>query len=235
MAELRRDSFHGLDPDGVGASFHEDPGGTHVEFYYHKVAQKDFCRMVFPGNRLTVWDQPVREKDKLRFPQQWRLYKEGKDQLHGQTMLQSWGDIDPGSVEIYQGLHILTVEQLANVPDANMGNMPPGHMPLAYRHREMAREYVQQQKQSAGFDQALEAAQQSQDVARAAVKENAELRAQIEELQRRMDAQRLTDPAAVYPKVAKKKPGGWIYELSNGELVTGKKAAEDAQRVLDAA
>lgn len=235
MAELLRDSFHGIDPEGVGASFHEDAGGTHVEFYHNKVAQKDFCRMVFPGNKLTVWDQPVRDVDKRRFPQQWALYSQGKDQLEGQTPLQSWSDLDGGSAEIYQSLHIRTVEQLAAVPDANMNNMPPGHMPLAYRHREMAREYVQQQKQSAGFDKALEAAQQSQDVARAAVEENAALRAQLEELQRRMDAQRLTDPAAVYPKVAKKKPGGWIYELSNGELVTGKKAAEDAQRALDAA
>ena len=233
MAELMRDTFFGSNP-GEGATFdleaHEArsrAGGVGVEFYFNKVQQKDYLKLVFPGDRQTVWNQPVREKDKRDYAMEWRLYQEGKDQTVGQTRLEDWGEInDQGSVEVYKSLHIRTVEQLAHLSDVNMGNLPPGATGLAVRHREMAQEYVAQQAQSAGFDQAITAAQQSQDVATAALEENKELRRQLEEIRARMDKEE-------YPKIHKKAGPKTTYQLSDGQIIQGKQKALEAQAILD--
>ncbi len=239
MAEIYRESFAGSDPDSFRPDFQSsEQGGTQVEFYYNEVAQKDFCRMVFPGNRLTMWDQPVRDVDKQRFYRQWTLYKEGKDQLGGRTQLKSWGEIDPGSIEEYMMMNIQTVESLAALPDTNITNMPAGLQHLAYRHREMAQDFIKRKEQSAGFDQAIEAAQASQDIAKQAVEENAALKAQLDEMKKRLDSQ-VPAPATplneAFPRLHKRKPGGWEYELSDGQIVVGKDAAHQAQALLDAA
>ena len=232
--EVYRGSFDGADPDNFNPDYDTGGGEQQVEFYFNPVAEKDYCRMLFPGNKLTVWDQPVREVDKQRFFRQWSLYKEGKDQLGGKTLLNTWGEIDPGSIEEYRGMHIQTVEALASLPDVNITQFPPGLQHLAHRHRDMARAYLKRKQQSAGFDQALEAAQQSQDVAQQALEENAALKAQLDELQRR-----LADPAPAtpdnesWPRLHKRKPGGWLYELSNGDIVSGKEQAQLAQSALD--
>lgn len=236
MSEMLRDTFAGEDPGSVSTfdlGAHESrsrAGGVGVEFYHNKVAKKDYLRLVFPGDKQTVWDQPVREKDKRDYAMEWRLYQEGKDQTFGQTRLEDWGDInDPGSVEVYKSLHIRTVEQLASIPDVNMGNLPPGAVDLAYRHREMARQYLEQQKQSAGFDEAIQAARASQDVATAALEENKDLKQQLEDLRRRIENQ----SANGFPRVHKKAGPKTTYELSDGQIVEGKKAAQEAQDILN--
>lgn len=234
-AKVYRESFEGMDPDAFNPDYQSQDTGTHVEFYYDKVTEKDFCKMVFPGNKLTVWDQPVREEDKRRFHRQWSLYKEGKDQFGGQTMLKTWSEIDPGSIEEYMAMRILTVEALAWLPDVNITNLPPGMQHLAYRHRQMARDWLKEKQRSAGFDQALQAATQSQELAQSAIEENAVLRGQLEELQRRLtskDAQAAPDNES-WPRLHRRKPGGWEYEISDGSIVVGKKEAEAAQRALD--
>lgn len=232
--EVYRGSFLDEDP-GAGTTFDAarftSSGGEQVEFYFNQVAQKDYCKMVFPGNKLTVWDQPVREKDKQRFYQQWQLYKQGKDQFGGQTMLRSWSEIDAGSVEIYLGMNIQSVEALANLPDVNMTNMPPGHAHLAYRHREMAQEYVRNKRQSAGFDEAIGAARESAEIAKAAQDKNVELEAQIQELQRRLDAGQQGE-VMHYPRHIEGRGFGAKYELSDGSIVKGKKAAKEAEEAL---
>lgn len=235
--EVYRGSFDSADPSDFKPDYDTGGGEEQVEFYFNPVAEKDYCRMLFPGNKLTVWDQPVREVDKQRFYRQWSLYKEGKDQLGGKTPINVWGEIDPGSVEEYRAMRIQTVEALAALPDANVSQFPPGMQHLAYRHRDMARTYLRRKQQSAGFDQALEAAQQSQDVAQQALDENAALKAQLDELQRKLAQGEApaTPDNENWPRLHKRKPGGWLYELSNGEIVSGKEQAQLAQSALDAA
>lgn len=234
QGQVTRGSFYDADPDAYGPGYQQREGGEIASFYRNEVADKDYCKIVFPGNKLTVWNQPAREQDKRRFAREWMLYEQGKDQLHGQTMLDAWGAVDAGSIEIYNANNIKTVEQLAALPDGNMNHFPPGHANLAYRHRQMAQKHLEEKQASAGFDQALAAAQKSQDVASAALEENAELKEQLEELKRRMDATETAPaPESTFPRVHKRKPGGWEYQLSDGKIIAGKKAAEDAQLVLD--
>ena len=236
-----REKFAEADPDNF-APDHSTDSGTEVEFYYNPVAEKDYCRMAFPGNRLTEWNQPVREQDKIRFHQQWELYKAGKDQLGGRTLLNVWGEIDPGSVAEYRMMNVQTVEALAAVSDQNLTNFPSGMQQLAFRHREMARAYLKKKEQSSGFNQAIEAAEASQEIAQKAVddarqaqKESAELRSQLADLRRRLEAQAAPEGNADFPRLHKRKPGGWEYELSDGKIVVGKEAAHQAQALLDAA
>lgn len=227
MAEVLRDTFFGSDPGAIlpgDAGFHDTKATSEfVQFYYNQVAEKDFCRIVFPGNKQSIWDQPVREKDKIRYARHWALYKEGKDQLQGQTMLESWGDMDQGSIEIYHQFHIKTVEQLAQLPDVNMSNFPPGHASLAYRHRELAKTFMEQKAHSMGYDEAVSLATRSQEAAEEAIREVARLR---QELDAEKSKARITE--AEFPKHA----GGPWYLLSNGEKIKGKGAAQEAELKL---
>ena len=233
MAEFLRESFFDADPAmSIPGEQKTDDTGTGVEFYFNEVAQKDFCRMVFPGDRQKIWDQPVRDEDKRRFRVQWDLYQRGMDQLHGQTMLATWGKIDSGSVELYKLLlHIQTVEQLAAFADGNLHNVPTGHQTLMLRHREMAREFMEEKRQSAGYDKALDAAEQSLAAATQAQEENADLKRQLEELQRRMD--QVPAREVVYPVFVDGKGRGARYQLSDGSEVQGKAAAQQAQEALN--
>lgn len=228
MAELLRDSFHGADPDSYQPGFHESKGSQAVEFYWNPVREKDYCKITFPGDRQKIWNQPVRAVDKQRYHRQWTLYQEGKDQNSGQTMLTAWGEIDPGSISVYQMMHISTVEQLAIVSDGNIQNFPPGTGVLARRHREMANAYLQKKQQSAGFEQAMDAAQESQRMAQEALKDKADLQRQIEELKASMPK-----AAKQFPKFVKGIGRAATYELSDGSEVVGKKAAQEAQALLE--
>ena len=233
MADVQRDTFFGSDPGSMlpgDAGFH-DPSKTseHVQFYYNKVAEKDFCKITFPGNKQSVWNQPVRLKDQQRYPRQWRLYKEGKDQLQGQTMLETWGDVDQGSVEIYKLNHIHTVEQLAELPDANMANFGPGEAVLAVRHRDLAREFVAQKVHSAGYDQATQIAEQSQQLAAQAMEEAAALREEVARLKEAQSEGLVAE--GEFPKHA----GGPWYFLSDGSKVKGKAKAQEEEAKLVAA
>jgi len=236
MAELLRESFHGVDPADFMPGASKSDAGTAVEFYFNEVAQKDYCRMHFPGDRQKIWDQPVRNQDKMRFQAQWKLYSEGKDQLHGQTLLKTWKKIDDGSVNLYAAmLHIQTVEQLAAFPDSNMINVPNSNRQLILRHREMAQAFMEEKRQSVGYDQALSAAEQSQTVATQALEENRELRAQLDELSARIAKGPAVEAQAlgVYPFHTGGVGRGAKYKLSDGTEVQGKKAAIEAQEGLN--
>ena len=225
--ETLRDSFFGTDPQTYTGKLGQD-AGTAVEFYWNDVRQAHYCRMTFAGDRQKVWDQKVREQDKRRFPREWDLYERGLSQDTGQKPLKAWGAIDPGSIEIYAHMNIRTVEQLAAVPDSNFNQFPPGHTQFAHRHREMARQWVHAQQQSAGYDKAMNAAERSNTVATTALEENKKLQEQLSELRERLDTAQ-AKPAEKFPKPA----GGPFFMLSDGTKVKGRKKAEEAQAKLD--
>ena len=225
--ETLRDSFFGTDPHTYGGKLGQD-AGTAVEFYWNEVAEAHYCRMTFAGDRQKIWDQAVRDQDKRRFPREWDLYQRGMSQDTGQMPLKAWGQVDDGSIEIYGIMHIRTVEQLAAVPDANFSQFPPGHTQLAHRHREMARHWVQERMQSAGFDKAIDAAERASQTAETAVAENAELKAQLAELRAKIEAEPVKASNDKFPKPA----GGPYFMLSDGTKVKGRKKAEEAEEAL---
>jgi hypothetical protein len=71
-----------------------------------------FCRIENPGDKLSIWDQPAREKDKLRFRTQWQRFQMGAASNTG-TPLKEIREM-PRDLEQrlqYYGVHSL--EQLA--------------------------------------------------------------------------------------------------------------------------
>ncbi len=237
---MMRDSYFGED---VGQPKGQDRS-EYVKFYKNEVSGKVHCRIEFAGDKQTIWDQPVRDQDMRNYWQQWQAYEQGLDQHAHQTLLENWNSIDPGSVELYQQMRIHTVEGLANLTDQNLSNFWSGDRALAIRHREMAQQYLEEKQRTAGFDKAIEAAEESNAVARQALDENAELREQLAELQKRLDAEPTGEMAVIkevslqataseFPRHVDGRGRGAIYELSDGRRVKGKIAANHAQSLID--
>jgi len=77
-----------------------------------------------PGDKNSDVDKPVRNRDKQRFPEHWRRFeaRESEKELEG-TALTEWPGITRAQAEDLKYLNILTVEQLANLNDANAQNV----------------------------------------------------------------------------------------------------------------
>jgi hypothetical protein len=88
--------------------------------------EKDFVKIMIPGNKYGSVDTAVTMEHKQRFPQQWARYQAGQEQSAIGTPLEMWPQITVGLVATLKGAGIRTVEQLAELSDANaqgiMGN-----------------------------------------------------------------------------------------------------------------
>lgn len=101
----------------------------HVEFYLsdeERYKGTPFVRIIVPGDKTNVIEQPVREDHKERFPRQW-LYFQMKSQDGGiiGTPISEWHkaapeDINRGQVEELSILKFQSVEQLATASDAQL-------------------------------------------------------------------------------------------------------------------
>jgi len=119
----------------------------HVEFYmYDKAPYKDrpFVRIIVPGDKTNVVDQPVREDHKARFPRQWLHFQMQSDtgMVIG-TSLPDWNKDRPEEFTDYQmaELQILkfqTVEQVATASDSQLQRVGMGATGL----RDKARAYL---------------------------------------------------------------------------------------------
>ena len=119
----------------------------HVEFYmYDKAPYKDrpFVRIIVPGDKTNVVDQPVREDHKARFPRQWLHFQMQSDtgMVIG-TSLPDWNKARPEEFTDYQmaELQILkfqTVEQVATASDGQLQRVGMGATGL----RDKARAYL---------------------------------------------------------------------------------------------
>lgn len=118
-----------------------------VEFYIHDKApykDKPFVRIIVPGDKTNVVDQPVREDHKERFPRQWLHFQMQSDtgMVIG-TSLPEWNKARPEEFTDYQmaELQILkfqTVEQVATASDGQLQRVGMGATGL----RDKARAYL---------------------------------------------------------------------------------------------
>ena len=137
-----------LDSDISNADAH-----LHVEFYvYDKAPYKDmpFVRIMVPGDKTNIIEQPAREHHKERFIRQWLHFqsKNNDGQVIG-TALDQWNKDKPSDFNEHQmaELQILkfqTVEQVATATDAQLQRIGMGAAGL----RERARGYLNQKNQS---------------------------------------------------------------------------------------
>lgn len=88
-----------------------------------------YCRIFIPGDMKNVWDQPVREKDKQRFAQQWAAFTNDDDRpsgipLHTLTILYP-SEFRASDVENLKAQKVFTVEQLSALPDSAIKVLGP--------------------------------------------------------------------------------------------------------------
>ena len=124
-----------------------------VEFYvYDKVPYKDtpFVRIMVPGDKTNIIEQPAREHHKERFIHQWLHFQSQNNdgQVIG-TKLEQWNKDKPEDFNEHQmaELQILkfqTVEQVATATDAQLQRIGMGAAGL----RERARGYLTRKNQS---------------------------------------------------------------------------------------
>ena len=121
----------------------------HVEFFIAKDVEgwdgKPFIRIMAPGDKTNIIEQPVREDHKERFPRQWLYFqmKQGGDQPMVGTSLDDWqrdskGEVSRAQIEELRILKFQSVEQVAAASDSQLQRIGMGGPGL----RERAKSYL---------------------------------------------------------------------------------------------
>jgi len=74
---------------------------------------KDYVKIQHPGETLNVLDRPVKEEDKFRWPRQWALYQQGKEQIPDGIPISLLFPSQPSITDMLTSNHVHTIEQLA--------------------------------------------------------------------------------------------------------------------------
>ena len=118
---------------------HGDDRGLFVTFYNEAVQSPfkseeaghpvfddvPYIHIMFPGNSTTQVRRPVKLKqgedgapsDPQRWPKQWQAFKSQSEQVHSGIPITEWPPITKSQALALKGIHIHTVEALAEVPD----------------------------------------------------------------------------------------------------------------------
>lgn len=140
-----------MDSDVANADSH-----LHVEFYVSDDAMfkgKPFVRIVVPGDKTNIIEQPVREDHKERFPRQWLYFQMKQNEQEGGNLpgisLKTWAEDEPETLnksrmEELQILKFQTVEQVATASDSQLQRIGMGASGL----RERARLYLTRKNKS---------------------------------------------------------------------------------------
>lgn len=133
-----------LDSDIQNADDH-----LYVQFYeYEKEPYRgvDFVRIMNPGDKTNVYDQPAQEQHKMRFPRHWIAYQRAKMGEAGFIVgspLADWlldrpDDLTDNQVAELTALGFQSVEQIASASDHQIQRVGMGGAGL----RERARNYL---------------------------------------------------------------------------------------------
>ena len=121
--------------DGVFATFYDDSLKNESQSKRKGFAVFNDVLMIkiqIP-NTTDVTPRPVQDDDKRRFPNSWKAYETGKEPVEDGFPLEQWPQMTTGEMRVCNANMIKTVEQLANVPDANVHRLGQGGMSLKVR------------------------------------------------------------------------------------------------------
>jgi hypothetical protein len=115
---------------------------------------RHYVEIIQPGEMRSVVDREVNEDDKRRWPREWAAYEAGNEMATVGTPLEKWPLIgSPAMVKTLKAININTVEDLACLTDAGLGNVGMGARNL----RESAKLWLSEAKdKGAAILQALE-------------------------------------------------------------------------------
>jgi hypothetical protein len=106
--------------------------------------EKEYIEIRVPGAIDDIITRPVWEQDYQRFPRQYAQFKNQEKQSITGTPLASWPAISAPQVKELEHFNIVTVEQLANLPDT-VSNRVMGFYGLKQR----AKDFLEASKDSA--------------------------------------------------------------------------------------
>jgi hypothetical protein len=86
---------------------------------------QEYIEIVTPGDKTNVVNRPVRPADKKQYAQQYAAWKAGDEEQLTGTPLAMWPGISRAQVEELKFFKVRTVEQLAELSDANLQNVGP--------------------------------------------------------------------------------------------------------------
>lgn len=90
----------------------------------------EYVEITLPGDRRSIVDRRVKPEDRERWPQQYKFFKDDKDQIGEGMPLGEWNVITRSEVEEYKFFKVHTVEQMAAISDAALMDLPKGTMEL---------------------------------------------------------------------------------------------------------
>jgi hypothetical protein len=130
-------------PSGVFVTFYTDA----VELAYESEKQKrpiykdvPFIRKMIPGDATNIIERAAKEADFKAYPAQWKAYQ--ASQKTGEvvgTPLEQWPQVTRAQIKELKYVECHTVEQLAQMSDANSMKMGPGFRVL----RESAQKWLE--------------------------------------------------------------------------------------------
>ncbi len=182
QAQARRDSKGGLiygDPD------HGGQDEAFVEFYRNPVADADYIRKEFPGDRFFKVDRPVTEEDRLEYARKWALYQQSEDQTKGQTRLRNVAWLDEAMKARLAEKRVFTLEQLAGLTDTHLDHLGPG----VAKVRDKARGALARQQQFDRKDAMVERITALEGQNESVLAENAKLQETVKALMARVEGQ----------------------------------------------
>ena len=80
--------------------------------------EKEYVRIIVPGDSKTTVDCPVTDEFRMRFSKQYDKFKKGLEQAVVGTPLEMWPQMTVGLCAELKAMNISTVEQLAELDDS---------------------------------------------------------------------------------------------------------------------
>jgi hypothetical protein len=136
IAEAQKGGTAGHDADGVRALFYKrpvlDPKATEIEGYPVYVT-KPYVEIRIPGDPRSVVNREVKEEHKIRFPKAWEAFERGHEGAVDGTPIDLFPALTVEQVASLKHSGVLTIEQLAAVPDDALPRIGPNTRTLRER------------------------------------------------------------------------------------------------------
>ena len=87
---------------------------------------REFVKILIPGDRNSSPVQPVDDEIKARWPKEYAAFTAKQDMPMDGTPLSQWPPMKRAQVEEFRHFHVLTVEHLAGIHDGQIQHMPMG-------------------------------------------------------------------------------------------------------------
>jgi len=97
---------------------------------------EEYVILETPGNRMERSNRPVKPGDRIRFNKYYDHWKNNRDFQPDGFPLEHWTLLKPSELAGLRGRNVVTVEQLANMPETDLPKMMPNAVALQIKAQE---------------------------------------------------------------------------------------------------